>query len=184
MKLRLGLGTIIVGAFTLVGVLVFPEPAYAGCTDDPPLPDGRLRKVGGEFVGQNFFNCSVLGGLNSVLVTRAAGEKGKFEMRWRNLLASDQDIRVREVSAATDEGFGLRYVLNGRDITAKLKVPSGKTFRDVEPDRSTPAIVAKIKVKPSATPGDVFDPFVSGQYATDASPSHVDTVSPRVEAAG
>src|SRR5262245_57583763 len=139
MRLRAAVGAVVVGAVTLVGVSA--GPASAGCSDVPPLPDGRIREVGGSYEGDGLIDCDPVAE-NSIDTELPHNTSLKFEARFRNEEDATQGVRLTR-GGITEPEFKVKFKRGQNDITDKIL--AGKVFPGIAPDQSTPKITIKVK---------------------------------------
>ena len=154
----------------VAGVTLFAlaGPAHAGCNEIPPLPDGRIRRVGGVYTGAGVIDCSKVAD-NTVSLNRQIGESGRFEFKFRNEEATTADILIRYFPNV-DSRFKVTFLKGTKDITDKIDYGGGgKTFRDVAPGASTPIITVRIKVRATGQPGDEKVVAIGGNYGSEES---------------
>ena len=185
-KRWVGLGRIIgsLGAVAVCGaalVATTAGPAYAGCDDSPPLPDGVIRRVGGNFKGQGL-ECTLT---PSVTVTqnRSAGQVAVYEVRFKNIEEDTRDIRIYNASAPDPTHYKTKILKGAKDLTDKIvaQYPDGKVFGGIASGAKTPTLTVRIKVRPAAPPGDVTYVHLLGQFTDNAVPATYDGVVAQVQ---
>src|SRR5262245_61625597 len=151
-------------AVCAVGVVALGAgPAYAGCSDTPPHPDGRIRKVGGEYKGQGLIECNGVT-QNTVSVTRKVGKVAEFEVRFRNLEDDPRDVVLRNIVVPNPK-YKVKIFQGSNDITNNILVTGGggRLF-DVAGGDSSPKLRIRMKVRSAADVGDQLRVIIAGNF--------------------
>lgn len=118
-------------------------------------PDGRIKSNNGlGWSGINQYPQQ-----NKVVIV-GVGNQVNVTMRWRNVSGTTRTIRISH-GGSQDPGLSTRYYVNGVNITSQIK-ESTIAFKNIEPNKSTPALVLVVKNK--STPGGQASQALSGRY--------------------
>jgi hypothetical protein len=128
-------------AAVLAGSMVLMSTALAtggdlSCSGNADTsPDGRARFVLTPFGGEGIYpSVSSNGSVNP-------GVETFFHTQWRNVDDEPRTIRVRGILQEVEPKLQVRVLVNGVDITAKMRADGrGFSFPDVAPGDRTPKV--------------------------------------------
>ncbi|MGH9027459.1 MAG: hypothetical protein ACRDWD_15285 [Acidimicrobiia bacterium] len=164
-------GATIATLLVAVGLVVAADAtaAVAGlpCAAGPGNGDGRVRLDGQPFIGKNVFNCDGTDQRAEILNMEPGG-KAKFLFRYLNDSDTKRDIHL-DVVALEDNGGG-KLIVRPRQQQPEGG-GGGHTYKDVKQGESTPAMVAKVKFRQDAQPGDTLNVGVYGALLPNGRPT-------------
>jgi hypothetical protein len=149
--------------------------SFCSGSDGVTAPDGRIKVVGESFVGSNSWPQSSVG------VDRGVGGVAIFRYKWKNVTFDTHTIRVNLHDSDKDTGFGVRWFLNGVNVSSVLKGGDALVFHNIASGRATPAIELVVKNKNAAF-GDTFQ-YLRGRYQ-GSEPNRCDMLVADVDAVG
>jgi hypothetical protein len=137
---RLALATALAATLAL-GTSAAGAGFVPGCTGNASTaPDGKLKIVGGSFVGNSAFPSS---SVNASPVPEGAA--ATFVLKWKNTSATTRTIRVHRGLQSVSPGTSTKLFVDGVNVTQTLQ--QGLVFPGIAPGARTPTLQVVIKNK-------------------------------------
>jgi len=154
--LALGLAVgVAVPLFAVAGPAAAGPSSCAG--DETNAPDGKFKLGNEAYVGVDQYPDRFRSN------DAAIGQSLTYTLRWRNVSDVTRTIRVQLVDELRDPGYGVRYVVDGADVSSRVKERKALVFRDTKADRQTSPLTVVITNR-SGAPNSAIALFIAGRY--------------------